>query len=131
MRKTLILTFFCFFILSISFGQNKSKDRLLIKAVDLGLYYFENEDIKKDFYGLFHKVNQYAPYERQEFELKKIDLREYLPQTENPDYKKIKRDNLLFVLSGFDSLKEKVVGWIPGLFFNNMFPGESFIFEFG
>jgi hypothetical protein len=129
MKNTLILTFFCFFNLSISFGQNKPKDQFLIKAIDLGL--FGNEGVKKDYYGLFYKVNQYTPYTRQEFELKKIDLRQYLPQTENPDYDKIKRDNLLFVLSGFDSLKEKIIGWIPGLSLNNMFPGDSFIFEFG
>jgi hypothetical protein len=112
-----------------SFGQNKSTNQLLLKAMDLGL--FGNEGVKKDYYGLFQKVNESAPATRQEFEIKKIDLRQYLPKKENPDYGKIKRENLLFVLSGFDSLKDKIIGWVPGLSLNNMFPGESFIFEFG
>jgi hypothetical protein len=129
--RVLITIWFYFSISSLAVCQEKSKQRFVIKAIDLWAYY-DNPAEKKEYYGLFLKRYVLDKDGRnQEFESRKINLKEYLPQTQQPNYSKIKADSLIFVFCGFDSLKTKIIGWIPDLTLNNLFPGQSFTFNIG
>jgi hypothetical protein len=129
--RVLIIIWFYFAISTLAVCQGKSRQLLVIKATDLWAYY-GNPAEKKEYYGLFLKRYVLDKDGRnQEFELREINLKEYLPQTEHPNYSKIKADSLIFVFRGFDSLKTRVIGWIPDLTLNNLFPGQSFTYNIG
>ena len=123
--KRIIISIAVLLFVSVSpqgFGQITTK-KVILGVNDLwGLYYGHEE-----FYGLF--ITKKLGDDYYEYQVRKIDIKKYVPKSAINDYatvnyEKVKRDNLEYVLAGFDSLPNIVKGWKPKLNYISLYPGE-------
>jgi hypothetical protein len=98
-------------------GQSK-RNRIILAGDDLWALSPESND----FYGLFVKKKLTDSWH--DFEIRKINIKDYATAPETVDYERVKKDELLYVFRGFDSLKTNIRGWK----FNTgyLLPGQSF-----
>jgi hypothetical protein len=99
-------------------GQSRS-DRLMVSGHDL----WALSPRSNDFYGLF--VKKHLMDNWFDFELQKIDITDYYIGPEAVNYDRVKKDDLLYVFRGFDSLQTNIRGWK----FNTgyLLPGQSLL----
>jgi hypothetical protein len=99
-------------------GQSK-QERLIMAGHDLWALYSES----RDFYGLFVKKQLIDNY--YDFEVQKINIKDYATAPETVDYERVKKDKLVYVFLGFDSLKTSIRGW--KFESDYLLPGESLL----
>lgn len=124
MRIYLILMF----AVNLSF---ESSEQTITKKIIFGtndlwnLHYHDHVE----FYGLFQ--NKKLDKAQYEYTIKKINIKDYVPQSASiNDYatinnEKIKIEALEYVLAGFDSLPEKIMGWKPELNYSTLYPDQA------
>jgi len=94
----------CLFLVHETFGQVK-RERLVMSGHHLWALYSESND----FYGLF--IKKQLEGSLYDFEVRKINIKDYAIAPETVDYERVKKDKLVYVLLGFDSLNTNIRGW--------------------
>jgi hypothetical protein len=109
-------------------GQTK-RERLIMAGHDLWALSSESSD----FYGLFVKKQLIDNW--YDFEVRKVNIKDYAPAPETVDHERVKEDKLVYVFLGFDSLDTNIRGWkfeseylLPG---QSLLVGEYHIYATG
>jgi len=118
-KRMIRLTFvILFFVTSETFGQAK-RERIMLAGHDLWALYSESNN----FYGLFAKKQLIDDW--YDFEVRKINIKDYSSGPETVNYERVKKDNLVYVFLGFDSLKSNIRGW--KFESDYLLPGQSLV----
>jgi hypothetical protein len=87
-----------------TFGQTK-RERIVLGGHDL----WALSSASNNFYGLFIKKQLIDNWH--DFEVRKINIKDYSSRPETVDHERVKKDNLVYVFLGFDSLNANIRGW--------------------